>query len=120
MLKQPKFHKSTVVRNKGVDIAVVTDSAQAETALLASKQLGVIGISTAVLEVQQDLPPDPAAIGYFAAVTGAMLFTSKALYTACGAILAPTILTDTSEAGTAESIVRLARALAKHKHDGKG
>ena len=73
MLDSLPFEGTIKVRNKGVDVAILADSATVEKAFAASRRLVVCGISTAVLEVTCLEPLDTRTLGYYEDTTGGAL-----------------------------------------------
>ncbi|MCQ2499828.1 MAG: hypothetical protein MJ117_00615 [Lachnospiraceae bacterium] len=87
MLHDLPFEGTIKVRNKGVDIAILTDSDFVDTALAATRSLVVCGISTAVLEATCLDPIDERTLGYYEETTRVIVATSEKLYDSAAAVM---------------------------------
>jgi len=101
--------------NKGVDVTLVTDSANIEVAMKASRTLVVRGISTVVLEVTCLSPIDERTMIHFIEATGALVFTNLDIYQASKYLFKVDTLSDVSDSLNEERMIQCVEKIIKEK-----
>lgn len=115
LLPSLSFQGTTKVVNKGVDVTLVTDSANIEVAMKASRTLVVRGISTVVLEVTCLSPIDERTMIHFIEATGALVFTNTDIYEATKHLFKVDTLFDVSDSLKEERLIQCVEKIVKKK-----